>query len=313
MNRYQRRINNDIMNTKMSSVTTRANSVKEKSSDTPSAQKNTTNRNIVKDNPTLEESPKFEDLNIEGLSSEEKLNFVYKHVAELTFYARERAKDIASLKAENVEQGRKIQTLEQKIETLEQKTDNAENNNKIRSLEQKIESLEQYTRRDDVIVSGFRPNELSYSRVVAESTSDEKNDTAPTNVQVALEDQLIDFLNKNDIPLRKSDVSACHTLGPRVKGKPQAVVLRLVSRKTKTMLLTKARNLRDSKSQGRVYINEHLSKKTSEIARAARQLRKEAKIVSTWTRNCSVFIKVQDGVNEKVMKIQDIAELHQFD
>ena len=148
---------------------------------------------------------------------------------------------------------------------------------------------------------------------MADSISDEKNDTAPPKVQNELEDQLVGFLNKNGIPLKKSDVSACHTLGARDKGKPQAVVMRLVSRKTKTMMMANARKLKDDKSQGRVYINEHLSKKNSEIARAARQLRKDEKVLSTWVRNCCVFIRVQDGNNEKVMKIQDMTDLKQFD
>ena len=102
----------------MTSVITRANASKDKLEDTPSATRKNADPDVSKDNFTLEESSKFEEINMEGLTSEQKLNFIYKHVAELTSYARERAKDIAILKAENKEQDRKIQTLEQKIVAL---------------------------------------------------------------------------------------------------------------------------------------------------------------------------------------------------
>ena len=118
----------------MSTITTRANSVKEKTAETPSAPKSDTIRNTVKDNENPDTCSKFGELNLEGLSSEEKLDFVYKHVAELTFYARERAKDIELLKAENAEQDRKIQALDQTIKVLEQRVELSEKNRNTRNL-----------------------------------------------------------------------------------------------------------------------------------------------------------------------------------
>ena len=292
------------------SVITRASASKDKIEDSPSVAKKNVDTNVNNDSHTLDESYKFDEINMEGLTSEEKLNFIHKHVAELTTYTRERAKNIALLKAENKAQDRKIQTLEHKIEALEKNASSADKDTK--SLEHKIESLEQYTRRDDVIISGFKPKASSYSRIVKESVSDEKNETAPTKDQNDLEDQLVDFMNEIGIPLKKSDISACHTLGSRDKSRPQPIVVRLVSRKTKTMMMMNAKKLKGNQSQGKVYINEHLSKKNSGIARAARKLKKNDNILSTWTRNCCVFVKVQDGANEKVVKIQDMAYLELF-
>ena len=61
-------------------------------------------------------------------------------------------------------------------------------------LENKIESLDQYTRRDDVINPGFKPKASTYSKIVKESASDEKNDTAPAKDQTDLEDQLVELI-----------------------------------------------------------------------------------------------------------------------
>ena len=217
------------------------------------------------------------------LTLEDKIDHLYKRVEQLVVYAQE----IASLKAENAEKDKRIQTLEQRID-----------------------SLEQYTRRDDVVITGFRTAPAPLSRIVSESISEERNEHASQNIQESVEDQIVTFLNDNGIPLHKSDISACHTIGKREKDKSQPIILRFVNRKTKMMLLKNGYKLKDLTTPEKVYINEHLSKKNAEIARMARELRKRNKIMSTWTRNCSVFIKIQhpDG-NPRVKKINEIAEL----
>ena len=221
------------------------------------------------------------------MSLEEKIDHLTKRVEELVVYAQE----ITSLKA-----------------------DNAKKDKKIQFLEQRIDALEQYTRRDDVVITGFHTAPVSLSRIVTESINEERNEHAPSNIQDSVEDQIVSFLNESGIPLNKSEISACHTIGRREKGKSQPIILRLVNRKTKTMMLKNGYKLKNITKPEKVYINEHLSKKNSDIARLARELRKKEKITSTWTRNCSVFVKAQhpDG-NPRVKKINEIAELKDFE
>ena len=55
-------------------------------------------------------------------------------------------------------------------------------------------------------------------------------------------------------------------------------------------------------------------KKNSELARVARQMKKSGKILSTWTRDCTVFVRVKhDDANTRVVKIYDMADLQNFD
>ena len=85
--------------------------------------------------------------------------------------------------------------------------------------------------------------------------------------------------------------------------------MRLVNRKQKTALLKQGRKLKGTN----VYLNEHLTKKNSDIARQARILRKENWIQSTWTSNCKVFIKLNGSPEEaKVLAIKDITELDKY-
>ncbi|KAM3843136.1 ranBP-type and C3HC4-type zinc finger-containing protein 1-like [Diretmus argenteus] len=47
-----------------------------------------------------------------------------------------------------------------------------------------------------------------------------------------------------------------------------------------------------------VYLNEHLTKKNADIAREARNLKKQNKIQATWTRNCKVMIRLNGSPEE---------------
>ena len=55
-----------------------------------------------------------------------------------------------------------------------------------------------------------------------------------------------------------------------------------------------------------IYVNEHLTKRNADLARAARELRKAGKIQSTWTRDCKVFIKNGEG---KIILVRSSADL----
>jgi hypothetical protein len=60
-----------------------------------------------------------------------------------------------------------------------------------------------------------------------------------------------------------------------------------MNRKTKSRILLNGGNLKGTN----VYMNEHLTKRNADLARTARQLKKDGKIFNTWTRDCKVFIR----------------------
>ena len=75
------------------------------------------------------------------------------------------------------------------------------------------------------------------------------------------------------------------------------------------IILSQAKKLKGTN----IYINEHLTKKNAAIAKEARRLRKENKIISTWSRNCKIFIKFQDDrEHTKVTVVTELAELYRF-
>ena len=186
---------------------------------------------------------------------------------------------------------------------------------KINSLENRVHELEQYSRREDLVISGIELKNRSYARVTRTGQNDDNNEGAPIEEQESVETQVINEFAKRDVLLKSEDISACHTLGKKEPGKTNPIVIRFVSRKTKIDILRNSKKLKDPQNESwpKIYVNEHLTKLNASIARKARFLRKQQKIVSTWTRNCTVFIKYNiDIEHTRIMAVKSMDDLNKF-
>ncbi|KAK7915710.1 hypothetical protein WMY93_011471 [Mugilogobius chulae] len=166
----------------------------------------------------------------------------------------------------------------------------------ITELEKRIDQLEQYTRMEDVIITGLSVKPRSYAKAAAAGRN--VSAEADTEDLHSLERQVVTFLEEKDIHVDANNIAACHTLPRRDSNKP-AIILRFANRKYKTELLRQGRKLKGTA----VFLNEHLTKKTAEIAREARILRRNDKIKATWTRNCKVFIQLKGTSPEQARVI----------
>jgi hypothetical protein len=182
-----------------------------------------------------------------------------------------------------IEESTKTTILLRKIEEMERIS--REKDIKIKQLEDRVDDLEQYSRREDIIISGLKPD-ISFKEIVT-GEPDSETEYTKTIVEDRVEQQIIKFMKENDIPLEEEEISACHTLGKKRDDGTQNIIVRFVNRKTKTRILSKGANLKGTN----VYVNEHLTKKNADLAKAARKLKKDGKIHKTWTRDCKVFIK----------------------
>ena len=197
-------------------------------------------------------------------------------------------------------------SMQQLINSLVQS--NKKKDEEIKRLGQRVDELEQYTRRDDVIVNGLKTKPRTFASV-ASSNPDEKAENTPQHEQESIEDQVISFLRDKDIELSPAEISACHPLPIKDKTKPQPIVIRFVSRKTKQRLMSNAKKLKGTS----VFINEHLTSKNANIAREARAMVKDRTLNSCWTRNGYVFIKrAERGGTMKVEVIKDVEDLRKL-
>ena len=178
-----------------------------------------------------------------------------------------------------------------------------EKDKKITELERRVDDLEQYSRMDDLMISGLATTHKTYSRAAAGSGVDEE----PTlDEQESLENQVIKFLAGRDMILDPNMISTCHTL-PRKEGNTKPlIIMRFANRKAKMELLSQTSKLKRTS----VYLNDHLTKRNAEIARAARILKKQEKIHATWTRSCKIWIKPTE--NAKPIMVRNLDELNSY-
>jgi len=141
----------------------------------------------------------------------------------------------------------------------------------------------------------------------SDTETDQQTDTSNANAELnnIVEKQVIELLNSKGVYVKEDDVAACHTLGKPDENRFQKIIMRFANRRSKAKVMFRAKNL---KGTG-VYINEHLTKRTAEIAKAARDLRRDGKILSTFTRDCKVIVKT---IEEKYKTVKDLADLSQF-
>ena len=214
-------------------------------------------------------------------------------------------KELSDMKKIRIEDKENIDKLTNIISNLDSKL--KDKDEKIHQLEKRIEDLEQYSRKEDIIVSGLKTRHKTYSRVVSGQRVENEiqgNELEDSEQELqSLEKQVVGFLNEKNIEIHEDEIAVCHTLMSTRKMTVPNIIVRFVNRKTKMRVMKNAKNLKGT----RVYINEHLTSKNGDIARLARNLRKEGKIKATWTRNCSVFIKTL-GARPEEEKVKMIKE-----
>ena len=199
---------------------------------------------------------------------------------------------------------KKILDLTEEIKQL--RLENAQKDTRIGELERRLDDLEQYSRMNDVIITGLKIKPRSYAQAVDTN----KNGGEPSEEDLSsTEQQVLSFFREKGTNMKEDGIEACHLLPKRRNNDVPMVILRFDNRKYKNALMKQGRLLRGTD----VYINEHLTRKNGEIAKKARQLRKQNKIQGTWVWNCNIFIKL-NGPPEaaKVLVVRNLNDLDRF-
>lgn len=178
-----------------------------------------------------------------------------------------------------------------------------EKDRKLLMLEQRVDELEQHMRRDNVVLTGLETRHRTYAQATANS---DMTEDAPQEELLTLEQQVVGFLHSKNINIQSDAISVCHTLPRKTDKTKPAIIITFISRKQRNDVLMQAKKLKGTN----VYLNEHLTKRNGDIAREARMLRKQKKIIATWTRNGNVWIREQEGSQAKI--IRDLKELDTF-
>ena len=187
---------------------------------------------------------------------------------------------------------------------------------KIEQLSRRVDELEQYSKKQNIIITGFKTHHKSYARTVH---TDEENDNenAPETEIDTLKSRVINFLTENVTPIMPNEVEACHTLPSKDPNK-KPIVVRFVSRSSKDNIMRNLKKLREANKKpanaNKVYVNDHLTRKNSDIAAHARKLWKQKIISGTFVRNCTVHVKLAGAYTEenKVYQIKDMSDFTKY-
>lgn len=169
-----------------------------------------------------------------------------------------------------------------------------------------------------LIITGLP--ETSFAEVASEGTPEMTSGSS-----FATETTVIEFCrNRLGIELSRQDISTAHRIRGK-KDKIRPIIIRFASRRAKDQVYRAKKVLKSSTSVSAtastnmlsaaassgpiVFINEHLTKKNSELLFEARQRLKKKEIFRCWTSGGSVYIKRNDSVEAKPKRIDSLDDL----
>ena len=142
---------------------------------------------------------------------------------------------------------------------------------RVVSLEERCDDLEQYSRRNTVRIRGL-------AEAATEDTDGLVRDLAA---------------RKLDVKIDTSDVVRSHRVGKKTEDRsaPRDIIVRFTMHNTKTAVMRNARKLKGT----HLFVNEDMTRSRATIAWEARTLKREGKILDTWTRDGTIFVKVGEN------------------
>ena len=140
-------------------------------------------------------------------------------------------------------------------------------NTRVSELEEKCDELEQYSRRNIIRIRGIPEK-------TGEETDAVVRELAATKLGVNID---------------AHDIVRSHRVGRTGddKATPRDVIASFTSHNTKSAIMRNGRKLKGS----RIFINEDMTRIRGKIAWEARQLRRDGKLIDTWTRDGIIFVK----------------------
>lgn len=152
-----------------------------------------------------------------------------------------------------------VTMLNQRVEEL---------NRKVEKLEIGKDESEQYSRRNSIRISGLA------------SVQNEDTDKLVLEIATAI---------KADITL--SDIDRSHRVGKPGQSNNRDLLIKFATYRARDKFIRARRNLKDHDRFGRIFINEDLTKRKSDLLYKARQLKKRNAVNQAWSWDGRIFVK----------------------
>lgn len=188
---------------------------------------------------------------------------------------------VNALKSEN-------KKLKSRIHTLEEESDESYENSI--EIEKDVIELQQYIRRNNIEIAGI-PDEIP---------------------QEQLEKKVLEIAETLNIPLKATDIEACHRLPNNKNSKPKNTIIRFVNRKTAEKFLRKRKinktlTEKINLNKHDIYINPNLCPYNRVIMGKIVNLHKNDLIYKYWIFNGNINIMLKEG--QSPIKIKHLDQL----
>ena len=120
---------------------------------------------------------------------------------------------------------------------------------------------------------------------------------------------VLDIADKLSIPLKQSDITVSHRVGPTSSNKPRKIIARIKNYDLKHQLLKSSKDIRKISGMERVAVNQDLTKTRNKLAYDARQLVKNNKAKSTFIWDGKIFVIDNNNCNHKILSPTDMDKL----
>lgn len=182
------------------------------------------------------------------------------------------------IRKENLALRKKVISLEKEVEGLSDEVSRLEK--RLKEEKENRNTLEQYTRKENIKISNLQ--------------GDKENETAEETEKLVL-----NLLHKELqlTSIKSDDISIAHRIGPFRKQQNRPVIVKFVSRKTKTLIMKNKKNLRNKHSQ--VFINEDLTKLNFQ---RLGEIKRHAGVLSGWSYQGKLYCKL---ISLQVIAIED--------
>jgi uncharacterized protein YoxC len=181
----------------------------------------------------------------------------------------------------------KISDLTEVIKQKDERISSLEH--RVASLESAIDDHEQYSRRNSLRLSG-----------VAELPNENPADVVLATLNTRM---------KLDPPLVASELDRTHRVGPKAKGgsKHRSLLIKFATYRSRKRVFTQKKQLwSEDQSDARLFLNEDLTKRRSELLWKARKLKKEGRIRDAWSSDGKLLLKTMNNVIHPFRSIEEI-------
>lgn len=179
-------------------------------------------------------------------------------------------------------------------------------NQDLVKLSERVENLEKQNSMNELVICGLK-TKTSMTTKEAEP----KGLQLPTNNEI--QEMIVNHI-RDDLGLQfeDKDINFAYLMNKsKANSAPISILVNFASIHKKNEVLQQAKSLRkDSNQYPRIFYNERLTKKTSELAFKARTLQRLNKISSTWTYRGEVFIRQEKFANP--IRISNANDLEKY-